>query len=106
MEKTDLSRRKFLKASVIGAVAAAPLAAPGCGMGQQASSGPAGGPQAGAVTGAGPLPRTAASPQIPPVTVEKKNGMPYRLLGKTGAKVSILGIGGFHIGVQASPEDS
>jgi len=26
------------------------------------------------------------------------NGMPYRILGKTGVKVSLIGIGGYHIG--------
>ncbi len=29
---------------------------------------------------------------------EKRNGMPYRKLGKTGEMVSLLGIGGYHIG--------
>ena len=38
-----------------------------------------------------------------PATVERRNGIPYRAFGKTGAKVSILGVGGFHIGV---PEES
>jgi predicted aldo/keto reductase-like oxidoreductase len=28
----------------------------------------------------------------------KMNGMPYRILGKTGLKVSLLGVGGHHIG--------
>ncbi len=30
---------------------------------------------------------------------EVQNGMPYRLLGKTGEKVSVVGLGGYHIGV-------
>jgi predicted aldo/keto reductase-like oxidoreductase len=38
-----------------------------------------------------------------PPTVERRNGIPYRIFGKTGEKVSILGVGGFHIGV---PEES
>jgi len=38
-----------------------------------------------------------------PLTVERRNGIPYRAFGRTGAKVSILGVGGFHIGV---PEES
>jgi predicted aldo/keto reductase-like oxidoreductase len=35
----------------------------------------------------------------PPATAEIRNGMPYRVLGKTGEKVSLLGVGGYHIGV-------
>ncbi len=31
-------------------------------------------------------------------TAEKRNGMPYRVLGKTGEKVSLLGLGGHSIG--------
>ncbi len=31
-------------------------------------------------------------------------GVPYRTLGKTGEKVSIVGIGGYHIGVPDEPE--
>ena len=38
-----------------------------------------------------------------PSTVERRNGIPYRAFGKTGDKVSILGVGGFHIGI---PEES
>ena len=34
-----------------------------------------------------------------PPTVERRNGMPYRAFGRTGDNVSILGIGGYHIGV-------
>jgi len=41
-----------------------------------------------------------------PETVEKKNGIPYRVFGKTGVKVAILGIGGYHIGVPTSQEES
>ena len=35
-----------------------------------------------------------------PATVEKRNGMPYRTLGKTGERVSLLCVGGYHIGVK------
>jgi predicted aldo/keto reductase-like oxidoreductase len=39
-----------------------------------------------------------------PATIERRNGIPYRAFGKTGDKVSILGVGGFHIGVPEEPE--
>lgn len=34
----------------------------------------------------------------PPI-LDKRNGMPYRAFGRTGDAVSILGVGGYHIGV-------
>ena len=34
------------------------------------------------------------------------DGMPYRTLGRTGVKVSLLGLGGFHIGTQREESDS
>jgi aryl-alcohol dehydrogenase-like predicted oxidoreductase len=34
----------------------------------------------------------------------KSNGMIYRTLGKTGEKVSAIGVGGFHIGSTSDPE--
>ena len=34
-----------------------------------------------------------------PPTVDTQNGMPYRMLGRTGEKVSLLCLGGNHIGV-------
>jgi aryl-alcohol dehydrogenase-like predicted oxidoreductase len=33
-------------------------------------------------------------------------GMPYRALGRTGERVSIVGLGGFHIGMQEDENDS
>ncbi len=39
-----------------------------------------------------------------PPTVETRNGMPYRAFGKTGEKVSLLGVGGFHVGVPEEAE--
>src|SRR5262249_51863494 len=30
--------------------------------------------------------------------IETKSGMPYRTLGRTGARVSLVGIGGYHLG--------
>ncbi len=35
-----------------------------------------------------------------------KSGIPYRTLGHTGEKVSVLGLGGFHIGIQDDEIDS
>jgi predicted aldo/keto reductase-like oxidoreductase len=35
----------------------------------------------------------------------KEGDMPYRMLGRTGQKVSLLGIGGAHIGEKRVPED-
>jgi predicted aldo/keto reductase-like oxidoreductase len=37
---------------------------------------------------------------------ETKGGMPYRTLGRTGEKVSIVGLGGYHIGKQADEQES
>lgn len=42
-----------------------------------------------------------------PPTVETHNGIPYRVLGKTGEKVSLICVGGSHIGANnVSEEDS
>ena len=49
----------------------------------------------------------AAAMLAPPVTAETHNGIPHRVLGRTGEKVSLLGIGGYHIGVKSlTDEDS
>lgn len=37
---------------------------------------------------------------------DNKNGVPYRTLGSTGEKVSMVGLGGYHIGSQSDPEES
>jgi predicted aldo/keto reductase-like oxidoreductase len=37
---------------------------------------------------------------------ESKEGVPYRALGRTGEKVSIVGLGGYHIGVQPDEQES
>lgn len=39
-----------------------------------------------------------------PPAVDSRNGMPYRAFGRTGEDVSILGVGGFHIGVPEEAE--
>jgi predicted aldo/keto reductase-like oxidoreductase len=38
--------------------------------------------------------------------LESKNGIPYRTLGRTGEKVSLIGLGGYHLGKQTDPQDS
>ncbi len=38
--------------------------------------------------------------------VETKEGMPYRRLGRTGEGVSLIGLGGFHIGKQSDEKES
>jgi predicted aldo/keto reductase-like oxidoreductase len=37
---------------------------------------------------------------------ESKNGIPYRTLGRTREKVSLIGLGGYHLGTQADPQES
>jgi len=37
---------------------------------------------------------------------DTKSGMPYRTLGRTGEKVSLVGLGGYHLGNQSDPEES
>jgi len=37
---------------------------------------------------------------------ESRNGIPYRTLGRTGEKVSVVGLGGYHLGKQADPQES
>ena len=43
-------------------------------------------------------------PPMPPTT--RKGDMLYRTLGKTGAEVSLIGLGGFHIGKQPTEAES
>jgi predicted aldo/keto reductase-like oxidoreductase len=38
--------------------------------------------------------------------VEATGGMPYRTLGRTGEKVSLVGLGGYHLGKQADEQES
>src|SRR5260221_5913640 len=37
---------------------------------------------------------------------DTSNGIPYRTLGRTGAKVSVVELGGYHLGNQSDPEES
>jgi aryl-alcohol dehydrogenase-like predicted oxidoreductase len=39
-------------------------------------------------------------------SVEAANGIPRRTLGRTGEKVSMVGLGGYHIGVQKDEQES
>ena len=39
-------------------------------------------------------------------TPDKKNGIPYRTLGRTGESVSMVGIGGYHLGKQSDSQES
>ena len=37
---------------------------------------------------------------------DRKNGIPYRTLGRTGEKVSLIGLGGYHLGTQSDAEET
>jgi uncharacterized protein len=37
---------------------------------------------------------------------ESKNGIPYRALGRSGERVSLVGLGGYHLGKQADAQES
>src|SRR6266478_888605 len=37
---------------------------------------------------------------------DTRNGIPYRTLGRTGEKVSVIGLGGYHLGNQSDPQES
>src|SRR5207237_3975576 len=53
-----------------------------------------------AVSGAG-TPTVANS-----IPVASKGEMPYRTLGRSGEKISLLGLGGYHIGIQKTEAES
>src|SRR5260370_42362367 len=37
---------------------------------------------------------------------DTKNGLPFRTLGRTGEKISLIGLGGYHLGNQSDPNES
>jgi aryl-alcohol dehydrogenase-like predicted oxidoreductase len=37
---------------------------------------------------------------------DSMNGIPHRTLGRTGEKVSLIGLGGYHLGKQSDPDES
>jgi aryl-alcohol dehydrogenase-like predicted oxidoreductase len=37
---------------------------------------------------------------------DRKNGIPYRTLGHTGERVSVIGLGGYHLARQSDPQES
>ena len=37
---------------------------------------------------------------------DSKNGVPHRTLGRTGERVSLIGLGGYHLGNQSDPDES
>jgi predicted aldo/keto reductase-like oxidoreductase len=93
---SQISRRGFLRGSASALAGGALLGAQtGC---QLAPS------HASAVGGA--LPEVAATIFATPPTLERRGDMPYRRFGRTRELVSLLGVGGYHIGVQASAEES
>jgi len=79
------TRRDFLKqsASMAGAAAALP---------------------AGALAAENAAPSNEIPSIVPPTT--RKGDMPYRALGRTGEQVSLIGLGGFHIGTQSDEQES
>jgi predicted aldo/keto reductase-like oxidoreductase len=56
---------------------------------------------------AGSLLPSAHAPSDAHVAIaDAKNGIPYRTLGNTGERVSSVGVGGFHIGMQRDEQES
>jgi predicted aldo/keto reductase-like oxidoreductase len=47
-----------------------------------------------------------AGAQQPSTLSESKNTIPYRMLGRTREKVSLIGLGGYHLGKQEDPQES
>jgi predicted aldo/keto reductase-like oxidoreductase len=51
-----------------------------------------------------PLFLARADQQVP--QSESRNGIPYRALGRSREKVSLIGLGGYHLGNQVDPQES
>ena len=47
-----------------------------------------------------------AGTEQPTSRPESRNGIPYRTLGRSNEQVSIVGLGGYHLGKQADPQES
>jgi aryl-alcohol dehydrogenase-like predicted oxidoreductase len=88
-----MERRDFLKSATVATVA-------GVGAGLTAVSGAVANAQSAVAPGA------AGTPNTHPVTRPMSPDMQYRELGRTGEKVSAIGLGGFHIGKQKEAAES
>ena len=53
-----------------------------------------------------PEPNSGPVPPLPTPDTVRKGDMQYRILGKTGEQVSLVGLGGFHIGKQKEEAES
>ncbi len=53
-----------------------------------------------------PEPNSGPVPPLPSLPTVRKGDMQYKMLGKTGEQVSIVGLGGFHIGKQKEESES
>ena len=53
-----------------------------------------------------PEPDAGLTPPLPSLDTVRKGDMQYKMLGKTGEQVSIVGLGGFHIGKQKEEAES
>jgi aryl-alcohol dehydrogenase-like predicted oxidoreductase len=84
----ETNRRTFLKAGAISSLAGFA----------------AGAAEAAAADAGASVPGVLEMPATPPTT--RKGDMLYRMLGRTGAQVSLIGLGGFHIGQQKEEADS
>ena len=85
------ARREFIKAGVSLAGTAAGLMTSNCAIGAE-----------------GAAPENSSTPLASlqtPASV-RKGDMLYRQLGRTGQEVSLIGLGGFHIGKQATEAES
>jgi predicted aldo/keto reductase-like oxidoreductase len=86
----DLDRRSFLKTGIVaaGVAASGTLLAPLASAQDATQTRPA---EPGGVP--------------PPAKTERRGDMPYRPLGRTGEKVSIVGVGGWHVGAAKNEKE-